>query len=94
MANGFFYGYDWAVVVAIMLQSLGGLIVAVVVKYADNILKGFATSGAIIISCIFSIYFFDFTLSIQFIIGASLVIASVYMYGRYPYVAPKPITAA
>ena len=38
----------------VALNGLGGLIVAVVVKYADNILKGFACSMAIIITCIVS----------------------------------------
>ncbi|XP_014779820.1 UDP-galactose translocator isoform X1 [Octopus bimaculoides] len=84
--KGFFFGYDWVVWLAICLQSFGGLLVAVVVKYADNILKGFATSAAIIISCIVSIYFFDFQLTIQFVTGASLVICSVYMYSKYAIV--------
>ena len=43
-----------------MLQSLGGLLVAAVIKYADNILKGFSTAGSILLSCIASIYIFDF----------------------------------
>lgn len=88
--QGFFFGYDWAVWLAILMQSGGGLLVAVVVKYADNILKGFATSGAIILSCIISVYFFNFVLTVQFVVGAALVISSVYLYGSYPYVAPSP----
>ena len=82
--KGFFVGYDWVVWGVILLQSFGGLMVAVVVKYADNILKGFATSAAIIISCIASMYFFDFTLYWQFSIGATLVIISVYLYSKFP----------
>lgn len=78
--KGFFFGYYSAVWCVIFLQSFGGLCVAVVVKYADNILKGFATSAAIILSCIASIYFFDFQLTLQFSIGACLVMYSVYMY--------------
>ena len=85
--NGMFFGYDWVVWFVVGLQAFGGLMVAVVVKYADNILKGFATSAAIIISCIASMYFFDFQLSIQFAVGASLVMLSVYMYSKF---APKP----
>mgnify|MGYP002785286521 CR=1 FL=1 len=38
--KGFFYGYDAFVWFLVAQQSLGGLIVALVVKYADNILKG------------------------------------------------------
>ncbi|VDL97301.1 unnamed protein product [Schistocephalus solidus] len=38
-SNGFFYGFDWLVWVVILLQSGGGIVVALVVKYADNILK-------------------------------------------------------
>jgi len=55
-----------------------------VVKYADNILKGFATSLAIIISCVASIYIFDFNLTLQFSFGAGLVIASIFLYGYDP----------
>ncbi|XP_061187664.1 UDP-N-acetylglucosamine transporter-like [Saccostrea echinata] len=81
--HGFFFGYDYTVWVVILFQSLGGLLVAVVVKYADNILKGFATSAAIILSCIASIYLFDFRLSLPFTTGAFLVIISVYIYSKY-----------
>lgn len=39
MQKGFFFGYNIMVWVIIFLLALGGLIVAAVVKYADNILK-------------------------------------------------------
>lgn len=90
---GFFHGYDVFVWYLVLLQAGGGLIVAVVVKYADNILKGFATSLAIIISCIASIYIFNFNLTLQFSAGAMLVIASIFLYGYDPAKsAGKPIT--
>lgn len=38
-------------------QAFGGLVVAAVVKYADNILKGFATSVSIVVSSLVSFYF-------------------------------------
>ena len=37
--KGFFTGYDNFVWFTVMQNALGGLLVAVVVKYADNILK-------------------------------------------------------
>lgn len=82
--HGFFNGYDFFIWYLIVLQAGGGLIVAVVVKYADNILKGFATSLAIIISCVASIYIFDFKLTLSFSFGAALVICSIFLYGYQP----------
>jgi len=86
-AHGFFFGYDVAVWSVIMLHAFGGIVIAVVVKYADNILKGFASSAAIIISCVVSMYIFDFKISTLFVVGATLVIIATYMYSRF---APKP----
>lgn len=83
-SHGFFHGYDLFVAYLILMQAGGGLLVAVVVKYADNILKGFATSLAIIVSCIASIYLFDFQLTIQFTIGAFCVIGAIFLYGYVP----------
>lgn len=84
--QGFFFGYDWFIFYLVVLQAGGGLIVALVVKHADNILKGFATSLAIIISCIASIYLFNFQLSMRFAMGAALVICSIFLYGHQPKV--------
>ena len=78
--KGFFYGYDLLVWFIILLQSGGGLMVSVVVKYADNILKGFATSFAIILSFIISIFFFNFQPSSTFVLGTFFVLTSVYLY--------------
>lgn len=77
-------GFDGFVWYLVILQAAGGLIVAVVVKYADNILKGFATSVAIVISCVASMYIFDFHLTVQFALGTVLVIGSIFLYGYVP----------
>jgi solute carrier family 35 (UDP-sugar transporter), member A1/2/3 len=83
-ANGFFYGYNSIVISVILLQAVGGLVVAVVVKYADNILKGFAASFSIVTSCILSYFMFDFHPTLLFLIGAVLVNVSMYMYSYEP----------
>jgi len=82
--HGFFHGYDNFVWFTVSQNALGGLLVAVVVKYADNILKGFACSLAIIITCVASIFIFDFSLSLQFTVGAAAVISSIFLYGYQP----------
>ncbi len=79
--KGFLHGYNCVVWAVILLQASGGLLVAMVVKYADNILKGFATSLSIIISCCVSYFLFDFVANTRFVIGAVLVLSAVYLYG-------------
>lgn len=90
-AHGFFFGYDKFIHYLIILQACGGLLVAMVVKYADNILKGFATSLAIVISCVASIYLFNFHLSLQFAFGALFVIFSIFLYGYMPNIGPNSV---
>ncbi|VDM34595.1 unnamed protein product [Hydatigera taeniaeformis] len=79
--DGFFRGYNLCVVIVIALQSLGGLCVAVVIKYADNILKVFATSISIISSCIASYYLLnDFQPNWYFAIGTTAVLSATALY--------------
>jgi UDP-sugar transporter A1/2/3 len=80
--KGFFFGYTPLVVAVVFLQAVGGLVVAVVVKYADNILKGFAASLSIITSCVVSYVFLDFEPSVPFVLGAMLVLGSSYIYEK------------
>uniref|UniRef100_A0A8C5N1I2 Solute carrier family 35 member A2 n=1 Tax=Leptobrachium leishanense TaxID=445787 RepID=A0A8C5N1I2_9ANUR len=78
--HGFFHGYTPLVWCVIFNQAFGGLLVAVVVKYADNILKGFATSLSIVVSTAASVHLFGFHVDIPFALGAALVIGAVYLY--------------
>ena len=63
----------WAYVI---IQAAGGLLIAAVIKYADNILKAFATSVAILVIALVSSLFFGFALSGLFFMGAAGVIYS------------------
>ncbi|KAJ2723918.1 UDP-galactose transporter Gms1 [Coemansia sp. Benny D115] len=96
--DGFLYGYNTWTWLAIACQAGGGLIVAVVVKYADNILKGFATSISIILSCLASVWIFGFQITPKFIVGTALVIYATYLYGvagaPKSKMTPLPTTAA
>ncbi|XP_071952796.1 UDP-N-acetylglucosamine transporter-like [Antedon mediterranea] len=83
--NGFFQGYNSVTYTVILLQAFGGLVIAAVIKYADNILKGFATSLSIILSTLISYFFLnDFVPTIYFFIGASFVISATFLYSREP----------
>ncbi|XP_054618891.1 solute carrier family 35 member A3b isoform X2 [Dunckerocampus dactyliophorus] len=79
--SGIFQGYNVITCMVVVLQAFGGLVVAVVIKYADNILKGFATSLSIIVSTLISYFLLeDFQPSGVFFLGAVLVIAATFMY--------------
>lgn len=80
--QGFLGGYTPIVWTVVTVQAVGGLIVAVVVKYADNVLKVFATSFSIVVSCILSAIFFDFHATFAFVVGASFVVLSTVMYSQ------------
>ncbi|XP_028328918.1 solute carrier family 35 member A3b isoform X2 [Gouania willdenowi] len=79
---GMFQGYNTITCIVVVLQALGGLIVAVVIKYADNILKGFAASLSIIMSALISYFLLkDFTPTGLFFFGTVLVIVATFLYG-------------
>ncbi|XP_018652402.1 putative sugar transporter [Schistosoma mansoni] len=82
--NGYFHGFDWFVWIVIFLHAFGGLLVALVVKYANNILKSFACCVSIILSCAFSVVFLGMHLSNSFIFGTLIVIVSSILYSSYP----------
>eukprot|EP00659_Diplonema_papillatum_P014038 gene14038-21471_t len=76
----FFQGYTPTVWFLILVQAGGGLLVAVVIKYADNILKGFATALAILLSGFVSYAFLDLVPSTAFCLGSITVVASTFAY--------------
>ena len=76
-----FGGWAWATVA---IQVLGGLITAIVIKYSDNILKGFATSLSIVFSFLASVVLFGFRITPTFIIGSSVVLVATWMYNQPP----------
>ncbi|KRX95695.1 UDP-N-acetylglucosamine transporter [Trichinella pseudospiralis] len=79
--NGFFQGYNIFTWLVILFQAFGGLVIGMVVKYMDNIVKVFASSISIVLSGFLSYFLLaDFQPTVTFLIGAILVIAATYMY--------------
>uniref|UniRef100_A0A1I8H9N5 UDP-galactose translocator n=1 Tax=Macrostomum lignano TaxID=282301 RepID=A0A1I8H9N5_9PLAT len=64
---GFLHGYDkW--------------VVAMVVQYTDNIVKGFAASAAILLACLVSVLAFDLRLGWELLVGGGLVVGAIFGY--------------
>ena len=51
------------------------------IKYADNILRGFAQALALIIGALGSWVLFEFQLTFMFSLGCAFVIGAVFLYG-------------
>ena len=84
-AHGFFHGYSPVVWSVIALQALGGIMVALVVKYADSVLKGFSMAFSIVASCLVSYLFLEEGQpSPQFVLGVLLVMLSTVLYSLNP----------
>jgi solute carrier family 35 (UDP-sugar transporter), member A1/2/3 len=79
-----FRGYTPLVASIIALQAFGGLIVALVVKKTNSVVKGFATSGAVVLSCLLSrALFTEFTMTPMFYVGSFIVTVSAMMFNYY-----------
>ena len=72
-----FNAFTWAV---ILLQALGGLVVGVVLKYTDNIVKGFATAASILLSFVLESIAAGRSPTLMFVVGLLLVVASFALF--------------
>ena len=78
--GSYFQGFTAVVWLVVSLEAFGGLVVALVVKYADNILKTFATAISIVISTLVSAVFLNFQVRVSFVFGAVCVLVAVFIY--------------
>ena len=90
MEKGFFVGWNVLVCVVVALQALGGVIVATVAKYADNVSKGFSSAVSLICTCVISGFLFDWKPSPEFVLGAGLVCLAICLYAQRK---PSPTTS-
>ncbi|KAG2577911.1 hypothetical protein PVAP13_6NG159200 [Panicum virgatum] len=80
MNKGFFHGYSFITVLMILNHALSGIAVSMVMKYADNIVKVYSTSVAMLLTAVVSVFLFNFHLSLAFFLGSTVVSVSVYLH--------------
>ena len=78
-SNGYFHGYNVVVIVMIVNHALSGIAVSFVLKHANNIVKVYSTSVAMILTTAASILLFSFKPSLPFFLGSSVVTVAVYL---------------
>ena len=81
---GAFTGFDQIVWSVVLINGVGGLLVAATMKYADNIVKCFATALAIIFGTFLSVPIFGFEFSRAFLVGAGLTVFASTLYAWAP----------
>ncbi|KAM0948559.1 putative nucleotide-sugar transporter [Dioscorea sansibarensis] len=80
MNKGFFHGYSFITICMILNHALSGIAVSMVMKYADNIVKVYSTSVAMLLTAIVSVFLFGYHLSLAFFLGSSVVSVAVYLH--------------
>ncbi|KAK1315446.1 CMP-sialic acid transporter 4 [Acorus calamus] len=80
MNQGFFHGYSLITACMILNHALSGIAVSMVMKYADNIVKVYSTSVAMILTAVVSVFLFGFHLSLAFFLGTTVVSVSIYLH--------------
>lgn len=78
----FLHGFSGWVWTLALLQAGGGLLVAAVIKYADNVLKGLATGVSVVTSTACSMVLFGTPLTMQFLTGAIIILSSVFFFSN------------
>ena len=77
---GLFYQFSYSAMFSVLNSAIGGLIVASVLKYADSVLKGYATAMSVILTGILSMILFNTSLSIIYFLGIINVVTAVLLY--------------
>ena len=82
------FAQDWLLVSIVLNQAIGGLLIAVVVRYTSQLTKSVAAGLSIISSSIASAMVFQFELTGFFITGSSAVLLAAYCYANPTTVEP------
>lgn len=80
--KGWLHGFTPAAWGVVGLQVFGGLVIGMVIKYCDNVLKNFSLAVSVILTVLLAIPLFGQWPSAYFLVGVALVILSVFMYSE------------
>jgi solute carrier family 35 (UDP-sugar transporter), member A1/2/3 len=80
LAHGLFHNFTGAAFFSVVMSALGGLIVATVLKYADSVLKGYATAISVILTGVLDMMLFGTSFSVVYYLGIVNVIMAVFLY--------------
>jgi UDP-sugar transporter A1/2/3 len=77
---GLFHNFNVWAGLTVFNSAVGGLIVAAVLKYADSVLKGYATAISVIMTGVLSMVLFGTQLHVVYFLGIVNVVVAVLLY--------------
>lgn len=80
LEHGLWHNFNGAAFVSVVNSALGGLIVAAVLKFADSVLKGYATAISVMLTGVLSMLLFGTKLRLEYFLGMINVVCSVVLY--------------
>jgi len=80
VTGGLFQNFNMGAFFSIFNSAIGGLIVAAVLKFADAVLKGYATAISVILTGVLSMVMFGTRLPINYFMGIINVVCAVLLY--------------
>lgn len=80
LTDGLWHNFSFPAFISVFNSGLGGLMVAAVLKYADAVLKGYATAVSVVLTGTMSCFLFGTTLSISYGLGVINVVCAVLLY--------------
>ncbi|KAL2608793.1 hypothetical protein R1flu_027366 [Riccia fluitans] len=79
-----FSGYSFMTVLVVVNLGCTGLLVSWIMKFADNIVKVYSTSMAMLLTMLLSIYLFNYVPTLQLFIGIAICGISLQLYFTPP----------
>jgi len=92
-SHGVLVGFSPAVWLVTALTAGGGLLIAAVVKHADNLMKTYATAVSIVLTCAITTITTGVSPTPRFLQGMALVLSSIFLYNANPTRLPRPFRA-
>lgn len=80
LEKGLWYGFNGPAFISIFVSAIGGLIVAAVLKFADAVLKGYATAISVVLTGVLSMVLFGTKLNLLYFLGIGNVVCAVFLY--------------
>jgi len=94
MEIGFFGNWTINTCIIVLLYGIGGILVAITIKYTDVVVKGFASAISLICICIFGSLMLGDTLDIIFTIGAAITVIATFNYSDNGNTKTSPTNVA